>query len=162
MKKTLIIRLLALLLLAVMPLNVSAKKKKEMLRYEIEAAGVGVEGTYLVKAYVLDKKGKVSDEMIKEAAIRGVIFRGFAAANGAPSQKAMASPAVELEKAVFFDDFFTSGAHLGYANIVAGSNERTKTASGDYRVGATVQVQKTQLRRFLEEAGVIRGLNTGF
>lgn len=162
MKKTHIIRLLALLLLVIMPLNVSAKKKKEILRYEIEAAGVGVEGTYLVKAYVLSDKGKVTDEMIKEAAIRGIIFRGFAAANGAPSQKAMASPAVEQEKAVFFDDFFTKGLHLGYANIVPGSYDRTKTATGDYRVGATVQVQKTELRRYLEEVGVIRGLNTGF
>ena len=161
MKKTHIIRLLALLLLFIIPMNVSAKKKKEMLRYEIEAAGVGVEGTYIVKAYVLCDKGKVPDELIKEAAVRGVIFRGFAAANGAPSQKAMASPAVEQEKAVFFDDFFGSGSHLGYANIVPGSYDRMKTSTG-YRVGATVQVQKTQLRRYLEEAGVIRGLNTGF
>lgn len=162
MKRTHYLRLLALLLLVTMPFYVSAKKKKEVLRYEIEAAGVGVEDTYLVQAYVLSHNGKVSDEMIKEAAVRGVIFRGFAAGQGSPSQKAMASPAVEQEKAAFFDNFFAQGSHLAYANIVPGSYTRTKTPSGDYRVGATVKVQKTQLRHYLEEAGIIRGLNTGF
>lgn len=163
MKKTLFTRLLMIVLMIIIPLNLSARKKQnEALRYEIQAAGVGTEGTYLVKAYVLSKKGNVPDELIKEAAIRGVIFHGFAAGQGSPAQKPMASAEVEQEKHVFFDDFFSSGAHLGYANIIPGSYERSKTASGDYRIGATVQVQKTELRRHLEQAGIIRGLNTGF
>lgn len=134
--------------------------KDDPMQYEVEAAGMGSEGTYLVKAWVISSKGKTTESEIKEAALRGVIFRGLAAGNGSSSQRPMVSPALEQEKAPFFKDFF-AGASSSFASIVTGSQQRVKTTKG-VKVGAVVQVRKDELRRYLEQAGVARGLSSGF
>lgn len=150
--------IVAIMMAFVCALNVSAKD--DPMQYEVEAAGVGSEGTYLVRAWVISSKGKTTDAQIKEAALRGVIFRGFAAGNGSSSQRPMVSPALEQEKAPFFNDFF-AGAAGSFASIVTGSQQRVKTAKGT-KTGAVVQVRKDELRRYLEQAGVARGLSSGF
>lgn len=147
----------ALLLMAT---EVSAKSK-EAQQYDIEAAGSGVQGTYLVRVWVYSKSGKVTDDEIKRAAVHGVIFRGFNGGQGSPSQRPMASSiSLEEEKAEYFEAFFSS-AYLQFASIVSGSYQRVK-ASKNYKVGAVVQVSKDNLRRELEQAGIIKGLSNGF
>lgn len=140
--------------------SLSASAKDDTMQYEIEGAGVGSEGTYLVKAWVITSRGKATDQEIKEAALRGVMFRGFAAGGGSSSQRPMVSAALEQEKAPFFKDFF-AGPAGNFASIVAGSQQRVKTVKG-VKVGAVVQVRKDELRRYLEQAGVARGLSSGF
>lgn len=134
-------------------------KSNDPLKYDIQAAGSGTQGTYLVKVYVYSSSAKA--EQLKYAAVHGVLFRGFA---GTPSAPAMAGSATaEKEHADYFKAFFDKEkTFMQYASVIAGSYERVKLAKGGYKVGATVQVNKDQLRTDLEKAGVIRGLNTGF
>jgi hypothetical protein len=146
--------------------NVSAKKKKpkESFRYDISCAGAGTQGTYLVKVYVYSKDKEVSDDALKQAAVHGVLFRGFSGTAGCTSQKPLAgSGVVEQEKADYFNAFFASGGiYLRFASVVPASYERIKTANKEYKVGAVLQVQKDDLRKELEGADIIRGLSSGF
>jgi len=152
--------LIILAVFIIIPNTVFAKNDKP-LQYDIESAGSGVQGTYLVRVWVYSKSGKVSDEDIKRAAVHGIIFRGFNGGNGSPSQRPIAqSTTLEYEKAEYFKAFFSS-AYLQYANIVSGSYQRVKSAK-EYKVGAIVQVSKDNLRRELEQAGVVKGLSNGF
>lgn len=49
----------------------------DLLKYEIEGEGVGVQGTYLVKVTVIQKKSKLDIDVIKKCAVHGVLFKGF-------------------------------------------------------------------------------------
>ncbi len=151
--------LLALLTLTLCFILTAGAKSYNPLKYDIQSAGSGTQGTYLVKVYVYSSKAK--DVHLKYAAIHGVLFRGF---SGTPSAPAMAgSPTAEEEHADFFKDFFNEEkTYVHYANVIAGSYERVKMSKGGYKVGAVVQVNKDQLRNDLEKAGVIHGLSTGF
>lgn len=139
----------------------AAAKEDKTPEYDIEAAGSGVQGTYLVRVWIYSKSSKVSDEDIKKAAVHGVIFRGFNGKRGSPSQRPIATTAtLEEEKAEYFKAFF-GNTYLQFANIVSGSYQRIK-ASKKYKVGAIVQINKDNLRRELEQAGIVKGLSNGF
>ncbi len=136
----------------------------EPIKYDIASAGSGVQGTYLVKVWVYSKTGKVTDEQLKYAAVHGCIFRGFSGGQGMPSQRAIAtSPTVEQDHADYFKAFFEDeNTYLQYASVVGASYERVKLQKKGYKVGAVVQVNKDQLRRDLEKAGIVKGLSSGF
>lgn len=147
-------------------LPIQAKKEKDApLKYEIECAGSGVQGTYLVNVSVHVGKKEMNQNMIKRAAVHGVIFRGFTGDVGCIAQKAMAkSPMLEQEKAPFFQLFFEdNGQFMRYAKIVEGTFKTVGLAAKkEYLIQATVSVQKDQLRKDLESAGVIQSLSSGF
>ena len=144
--------------------NADAAKKDEALKYDIVSAGMtGAQGTYLCKVSVYTKNGKTTEAELKKAAVHGVIFRGVTGGNGVASQKAMANPMVEQEKAEFFEQFFAeNGPYLAYANVEPTSISRSKMANKEYRVTAVVTVSKDELRKFLEKAGIVRGLGSMF
>ena len=133
------------------------------MRYDIECAGTGTEGTYLIKVWVFAKKNNVDENLLKKSAVHGVIFKGFAGAQGCTSQKPLASsPGVEQEKANFFNVFFANnGDFLKYATVVTGSTETIKVGK-EFKIGVIVSISKDLLRKDLESAGVIRGLSSGF
>jgi hypothetical protein len=163
--------MLTLLLSAALMNKVSAQaarkadKDTKNWRYEIECAGVGNDGTYLVKVWSYSKKPSVAIDQAKKNAVHGIVFQGFAGgAKGCTAQKALASsPAIEQEKADFFDEFFADNGK--YMKYVGSSNdgvtERMKVGK-EYKVGVIVSVQKDALRKDLEAAGIIRGLSSGF
>ena len=155
-----------ILLFLVFTLSVvqSVAKKPQTVKYEILSAGSGVQGTSLVKVWVYDKSGKVSDEELKYGAVHGVIFRGFHGTQGMPSQSPIAkNVAVEQQKAEFFSAFFAeNGPYLNFASIISESYERVRLAKKGYKVGAVISVNKTSLRKELEQAGVIQSLSNGF
>lgn len=152
---------LMLLFCAVLTSVFASAAKYEIPTYDIEAAGSGVQGTYLVRVWVESKNGKVADDVLKLAAIHGVIFRGFAGTtSGAPTARPMCSPTEEQTKAEYFTALF-NGPYAAFATVVTGSYQRVK-ASKKYKVGAIVQVQKDELRRELEKSGIVKGLNSGF
>lgn len=160
--KTKFLFIIIAMLIGVGYLQAANDKKEKAQKYDIAAAGSGVQGTYLVKVWVYSKSGKVSDEELKYAAVHGCIFRGFSGTQGMPSARPMASsPTVEQDKAEYFETFF-DGTYLQYASVVEGSYETIKMKKKGYKVGAVVQVSKDNLRRELENAGVIKGLASGF
>jgi hypothetical protein len=155
--------LFILFCISIFPLH--AKNDADHLKYDIEAAGNGTEGTYLVKVWVYASKAdKVNSEALKKCAVHGIVFRGFAGKDGVPSQKPMAqSPALEQEKADFFQAFFENDkTFLRYAGLIEGSTESVKVGKKEYKVGAILSVSKDMLRKDLEEAGIVRGLSSGF
>lgn len=135
----------------------------ELPDYQIEGAGTGSQGTYLVRVSVLTKKSKVLDDEIGRCAVHGVLFRGFANKEARQQQKPLAgSPMVEQQNKSFFEDFFgKANTYVNYYQIVSGSRQVVKVGK-QYKVTGTVTVAKDQLRKDLQDAGIIKGLNTGF
>lgn len=166
-----IVVLVVMVLLFATTVSAQARKKAdadtENFRYEIECAGVGTQGTYLIKVWSYSKKPTVAIEQAKKNAVHGVVFKGFAGSKGAPGQKPLASnPNLEQEKQEFFTDFFAdNGKYMKFVfesadgSIAAG--DRLKVGK-EYKVGIVVSVNVSALRADLEQAGVIKGLGSGF
>ena len=157
-------RILMILLLLCVGITSGFAKKKNyhdvIAQYDIEAESVGQQGTYVVHVWVYGDK-KTPDSALAMAAVHGVIFRGVAGKQGVAGQRPMASSiTVEQQHADYFEAFF-DGPYASFANVMVGTNERVKTAKG-YKIGATVQVMKDELRKDLEQAGIVRSLGSGF
>jgi len=150
--------------------NAQAKKKADKdtknWRYEIECVSVGTQGTYLVKVWSYSKKPTVAIEQAKKNAVHGVIFKGFTGQGAGCTQKPLTSnPALEQEKAAFFDEFFADGGKYmkfvsvsGDGSIAAG--DRIKIGK-EYKIGVVVSVSKDELRKDLEAAGIVKPLGGG-
>ncbi len=163
MRRQILLSMLTLVMVALSPITASAGGKVEVPKYNIVSAGVGAQGTYLCKVSVYSKKGNTKDADLKRAAVHGVIFKGVAGGDGGATQKAMASPSTEYEKADFFKEFFADdGPYNSYANVVPNSITRAKTANKEVCISAIVVVSKDELRKYLEKAGVVRGLGSMF
>ena len=138
-------------------------KNPAALRYDIECAGNGVQGTYLVKVWVYGKPDNITSNEINKCAVHGIIFKGFEEKNDCKGQKPLAqSPDLEQEEADFFNAFFNiDQSYAKYVTEVEGTAERVKLGK-EYKIGAIVSVSKDLLRKDLETAGIIRGLSDGF
>lgn len=162
MKKLLIFVLSCIVCGQLSAQKLTANKETMNFQYDIECAGNGTQGTYLVKVWSYSSSKKVAREQSRKNAVHGVIFKGFAGGDGCVGQRPLVSkPGAEMEHAEYFSSFFSSEA-LKYASIVNGTDEVVKIGSLRYKVGCVVSVQKDQLRKALEAAGIIRGLNSGF
>lgn len=145
-------------------MTVLAGNDKAIPEYELEGQGTGAQGTYLVKVTVITKDKKISNAQIGRAAVHGVLFRGFSSKEHRQHQRPLAgSASAESQHPDFFQEFFDldGGAYKNYVEHVDGSRQVMKSGK-QYRVSANVVVRKDDLRRELETAGVIRGLNSGF
>lgn len=136
----------------------------EPLQYEIVGSKGGTQGTYIVKVYVMEKKSKPDLELLKKCAVHGVLFKGFTIENSRVTQKPLAgSPLAEQEHADFFEAFFRDGgAYNSYVSMITPQYDIVKMSKKQYRIGATFSVAKDQLRKDLEQAGILKGLNSGF
>lgn len=151
--------------------NAQSKKKVEKdtyeWRYEIEAVNVGVQGTYLIKAWTYSKKPDLAIEQAKKNAVHGIIFKGFAGKQGVPGQKPLVSNVnLEEEKGDFFKPFFKDGGkYMKFVTISndgnVGAGDRLKVGK-EYKIGVLVSVNVSELRRDLEDAGIVKGLGAGF
>lgn len=149
-----------------------AQKKADIAtnewRYEIECAGIGTDGTYLIKVWTYSKNANIGITQAKKNAVHGIIFKGFSGgARGCVSQKPLASnPNLELEKADYFLPFFQEGGK--YMKFVSESSDGNVAADDrlkvgkEYKIGVIVSVSKDALRQDLEAAGIIKGLTSGF
>jgi hypothetical protein len=140
-----------------------ANRDTDQFRYEIECAGNAIQGTYLVKVWSYSKKASVAENQCRKNAVHGVIFKGYGGGQGCVSQRPMASnPGAETQFEEYFKSFFADGGEFQkYASIMSGTTETVKVGR-EYKVGVVVSVRKDDLRKALEAAGVIRGLNSGF
>ena len=145
-----------------------ADKATNQWKYEIECAGIGTDGTYLVKVWSYSKNGKIAITQAKKNAVHGVIFKGFSGGErGCNAQKPLATnPNIESEKEEFFLSFFEEGGK--YMKYVSESTDGNIDASDrmkvgkEYKIGVIVSVSKDALRKDLEAAGIIRSLSSGF
>jgi hypothetical protein len=135
-------------------------------KYEIEAQGIGTQGTKQIKVWCYSKDVLTAIAQAKKNAVHGLIFRGYAGKSGIPTEKPMTTnPNLEQEKMDFFKPFFANGGK--YLKYVVDISETP--AVGDvikigkeYKVGIVVSVNVSELRKDLEAAGIIKSLNSGF
>ena len=160
---TLFAAALCLPLMAVGVRQKQADKDTNQFRYEIECAGNAIQGTYLVKVWSYSKKASVAENQCRKNAVHGVIFKGYGGGQGCVSQRPLANtPGIETQYETYFDSFFADGGEFQkYASIMEGTMETVKVGR-EYKVGCVVSVRKDDLRKALEAAGIIRGLNSGF
>lgn len=151
----------ALMVMISIPLISMAKDKSDSyeFNYNIESANdcVGKQGTYLVKVTAITKNKKISDDEIARHAVHGVLFKGF------DGKRPLAGSAlVESQNADFFKEFFKEGGPAKNYVTVVNSSREVKKVGKLYHVTTVVTVSKDQLRRDLESAGIIKGLNSIF
>lgn len=163
----------AFFFLITIPTSVAAQASKKankdtaIWRYEIEAVQTSVSGTYLIKVWSYSKKPEVAIEQSKKNGIHGIIFKGFTGKSGVPGQKPLANNVnLEEEKADFFNPFFADGGK--YMKFVSTSTDGAVAAEDrmkigkEYKVGVLVSVNVAELRKDLENAGIIKSLSSGF
>lgn len=164
MKRVLLLTMVALLSIASFgQAKMKANKDTKNYRYEIECAGNGATGTYLVKVSTYSKRQAVAAEWTVKNAIHGVIFKGYGGGDGCVAQKPLVRDAgAETENAEYFRQFFANGGeYQKYASVVSGTMETSKVGC-EYKVSQVVSVRKDDLRKALEAAGVVRGLGSIF
>lgn len=166
--------LLLTLVLCIPMLAFSQKKKQkqadadtENWRYEIEAVEVGLQGTCLVKVWSYSKKPEIATGQARKNAIHGVIFKGIPAKDRIPGKKPLVQEAgAETTHADFFKSFFaTDGDFMRYVTLTnngaIGAGNVMKIGK-EYKVGVIVTVNYSELRKLLEDKGIIRKLDSGF
>ncbi|MCM1310254.1 MAG: hypothetical protein NC301_04400 [Bacteroides sp.] len=131
--------------------------------YQLEGAGTGNQGTYLVSVSVLGKKKNINDDLIARCAVHGVLFKGFADTTSRKTIRPLAGSATaEGEHADYFEKFFNEGGPAtNYVTFVNSSRKLAKVGK-QHKVTVTVTVNKDQLRRDLEKAGVVKSLKSMF
>jgi len=168
--------ILLFLLVACIPcLGFSQKKKQKLAdqdtenwRYEIEAAEVGVQGTCLVKVWSYSKNPTIAAGQARKNAIHGVIFKGIPGKNRIPGKKPLVQDADAQNKhADFFKSFFsTNGEFMRFVSLTnngaIGAGNVMKIGKKEYKIGILVTVQYNELRKYLEDKGIIKKLNAGF
>jgi len=135
--------------------------------YEVECMGTGMDGTQIIKVWGYAKKPSEAVEMAKKNAVHAVMFKGIL--NGKPGcmmRPLITEPGSEQQHQDYFTAFFKKGGK--YLNYVSVSNDgsidpkdRLKVGS-QYKIGVTVSVSHTALRKELESAGIIKALGQGF
>jgi hypothetical protein len=133
--------------------------------YDIECAGVGVDGTYLVQVTSYGKNVQDAVVQAKKDAVHGVLFRGFIGKAGeCMSQKPIiTNSAIENEKKDFFDDFFSkNGQYMQYVSLSQANNCIPTKVGGSYRVVVILSVSKDILRKDMEAVGIVKSLSSGF
>lgn len=157
-----------------MTANAQWKKNKanedtKIWRYDLECEGIAKQGSKLVKVWSYSKNPKHAISRGMKNAVHGIIFKGYAGGGqGCTSQKALVKSADTEEKFKdFFDAFFADGGE--YLKYVSGATDgsiaagdRLKISRREYKIGIIVNVQFAQLRKRLEDEGIIRGLASGF
>ena len=158
---------IAILFLFVFSAKAQKKEDKRTMewRYEIECAGIGADGTYLIKVFTYSKKKNLPMEQAKKNAVHAILFKGFPGNNATRcyTQKPLCTnPNIEYEKKEFFDTFFRDGGK--YMKYVFDSSDGNVEASDrmkvgkEYKVGILVSVAKDALRKDMEASGIIRSL----
>ncbi len=147
--------------------DAKADKDTKKWRYEIEAISEGKEGTYLVKVWTYSKKANVAIEQAKKNAVHGIIFQGLIGNGKVSGQPPIASdPGIEIQNADFFNNFFKDGGE--YSKYISVSNDGSVGAGDrqkvdkEYKIGVLVSVRKDLLKKALENAGIVKGLSSGF
>jgi hypothetical protein len=146
----------------------SAQSKKandiDNYNYEVQFVKVGLQGTILFKIYSYGKNQESCIENAKLNAVKAVIFKGIP---GSDLQRPMVSESGAEDKyRDFFQLFFQkSGKYLRFVSISGDGSinpdDRFKVGK-NYKIGVVVAVQKADLRKELEDAGIIKKLGDGF
>lgn len=144
-----------------------ADAETDKFRYDIEYARSAGDGMCQVKVWSYSKKTRIASEQCRKNAVHGVIFKGYASGDGsATTQRPLVKNGAALqEHAAFFEEFFLDGGpYRQFVSAVTDGSMEVKRVGEkkQYKVGVVVTVSKDQLRKYLEDNGIIRSLTSGF
>ncbi|MEG1794176.1 MAG: hypothetical protein RR908_03745 [Rikenellaceae bacterium] len=156
-------------------MDANAKKRKiqkanaqtEAFRYDIEIESVGIQGTYLVKAWSYSKRSTVAAEQAMKNAVHGVLYKGLAGKTGVSGKAPLLNSPAEIEAFKQYSDAFfgASGEYRKFAELATDGRvaaEDFMKVGREYKVGLVVSVKVDALRKDLETRGIIKGLSSGF
>jgi len=132
--------------------------------YEIQFLKTGLQGTELFKVYSYCKKEKDCIENAKVDAVKAILFKGI------PGSGITAPMVNEVGAEEKYSDYFKEflkpgGKYLNYVSISndgsINENDRFKVGK-QLKIGVIVSVQKANLRKELEAAGIVKKLDNGF
>lgn len=138
-------------------------------RYEIECVNVASTGSYIIKVFSYSKNKDVATEQSKKNAVHGVIFRGIPQNEvGCVRQPPLArNPNLEEKNSEFFEEFFSDeGDFKKFVTLTTDGaiapQDRLRVSKREYKIGLIVSVDIAGLRKYLEDAGIIKKLTSGF
>lgn len=131
--------------------------------YSLMSEGVDNNGNYVMRIVVSTKKkpSESAEDLVRRYAVHGVMFRGVTAAQGYSSQPSLIKdPNVEQTKKVWFDAFWKEGAYKKYVSITPSSLSVMKNKQSKMtETSAIVTVSANELKQYLEEEGINKGLS---
>jgi len=146
------------------------KERKAMYdsqyNYELACLGVGNDGTKLLKVWGYGKKVDNAIYDAKRTSVAAVIFRGVPAGNGAAPTPSLLPVDGYEQHMDFFDDFFKDGGmYLSFVNLTTdgtpGGSDNIKMSHG-YKVAVSASINFNELRKYLQDKGVVKRLDAGF
>lgn len=169
MKKSLIV-VFILLMICQLGIGQNRKERKAMYssqyNYELACLGVGQDGTKLIKIWGYGKKVDDAIYDAKRTAVASVIFRGVPAGNGAAPTPSLLPVDAYEQNMDFFDDFFKAGGiYLSFVNLtndgIPGGLDRIKMSHG-YKVAVCASINFNELRKYLQDKGIVKRMDAGF
>lgn len=131
--------------------------------YEVESVGVGADGTYAIRIWSFSRKPEITMEKPKQNAIHATLFKGIPAGGGAVAQPPLVPAGGEYNQdSPFFQEFFISDYQRFVNSVAKGSAQVVKTGRREFKIGYVMSIAKDNLRKYLEEQGIIKSLSTGF
>lgn len=131
--------------------------------YTIQSEGVDNSGNYVVRIVVSTKKkpSKAAEDLVRQYAVHGVMFRGITAAKDYSAQPPLIKdPNIERIKKDFFDAFLREKVYNRYASIAPLSLSVMKNKQSKMtETSALVTVSKELLQKYLEDNGIIQGFS---
>jgi hypothetical protein len=160
-KGTIVLTLLLLVTFSLKAQNTAADFTS--MNYEVQFIRTGLDGTILFKIFSYGKNEDQAIQNSKSDALKAVMFKGIPGSDLVNPMVRDLS-ALETHKE-FFQTFFQTQQYLQYVSISNDGSidgeDRLKVGK-KYKIGVVVSVQKAQLRKLLEAAGIIKALNAGF
>ncbi len=143
-----------------------ADKQTTQWRYELQAAvGQALDGGAMVRVWSYSTKPTIAEGQAGKNAVHGILFKGYpASVDGTriPGREPLISnPAVEQQYAEYFRNFFqTGGTFQRYVSYIGnGVPDQQIKVGKEWKIGVTVIVLVDQLRKRLEEDGIIQPLD---
>jgi hypothetical protein len=142
-----------------------ANKDTEHWRYELQAAvGQAPQGAALVRVWTYSKNANVATMQAGKNAVHGIMFMGYP-----PSMDGTRLPgrsplienrAVETTQEAYFDAFFAdNGSYQRYVSFMGnGVPDQVLKVGKEYKVGIIVTVMIDELRKRLEQDGIIAAM----
>lgn len=168
---------LAVLFLMMLPMFALAQSKRAVRQaneltnswnYDMELAQYnGAQGSDMIKVWSIAPDVRTAVAQAGKNAVHGVIFKGAASGGGKSLSALDRGKNGEVEHADFFDTFFSEGGkYMQFVSLVNNGNinagDLIKLDKKRYKVGVCVVVRTADLRKYLEQEGIIKGLASGF
>lgn len=146
-----------------------ANEDTKIWRYDIECQGIAKKGAKLVKVWSYSKNPKHAIAQAMKNAVHGIVFKGYGGGGQGCTTFSALVPDFDIAKEheAFFDAFFEDGGeYLKYVTAATDGSiapgDCLKISKREYKIGVIVTVQTDQLRKRLEEEGIVRALTSGF